>query len=186
MRLKETLIEGLYEILLSPRNDERGFFMRSYDKEFFVKAGLHREWVQENHSRSERKGIIRGLHMQMEPFLETKLVRCIAGEVFDVAVDLRKGLPTFGKWHGIILSAERKNAFYIPRGFAHGFCTLTEISEVIYKVDNWYSPKHERGIIWNDFDLSIEWPIKNPILSAKDQGNITLKQFLEYRLPRSD
>lgn len=166
--------------------DERGFFMRTYDKEFFVKTELHREWVQENHSRSEKKGIIRGLHMQEEPFSETKLVRCIVGEVFDVAVDLRKGFSTFGKWYAVILSAEKKNLLYIPRGFAHGFCTLTEISEVIYKVDNRYSPEHERGIIWNDPDISIEWPINNPMLSAKDQVNITLKQFLEHRLHLSD
>ncbi|HNR40756.1 MAG TPA: dTDP-4-dehydrorhamnose 3,5-epimerase [Bacteroidales bacterium] len=180
MEFRELEIKGVFEIVLSPHLDERGFFMRTYDAELFKKHGLHREWVQESHSRSERKGIIRGLHFQLEPYAETKLVRCIRGEIFDVAVDLRKGSKTFGKWEGIILSEENRKMLLIPRGFAHGFCTLTDISEVVYKVDSVYSPEHERGLIWNDPDLNIDWPEPNPVLSQKDKQNITLKQFMEH------
>jgi dTDP-4-dehydrorhamnose 3,5-epimerase len=180
MNINELSIPGVYEITLNPVNDNRGFFMRVYDVEVFKKYSLHREWVQENHSRSGKREIIRGLHFQTEPFTETKLVRCIRGSIFDVAVDIRKKSSTFGKWVGVELSEENKKMLYIPRGFAHGFCTITEISEVIYKVDNIYSPENERGIIWNDPDLNIKWPVINPILSAKDQKNITLKQFMEH------
>ncbi len=179
MEFHELEIAGLFEIILKPHVDERGFFMRAYDIEEFKKHGLNREWVQENHSRSERKGIIRGLHFQVEPFSETKLVRCVRGEIFDVVVDLRKGSRTFGKWHGINLSEENKKMFFIPRGLAHGFCTITEISEVVYKVDNFYSPEHERGLLWNDPDIAIDWPVTNPILSAKDHNNLTLNRLLE-------
>ncbi|MBP7507402.1 MAG: dTDP-4-dehydrorhamnose 3,5-epimerase [Prolixibacteraceae bacterium] len=179
MEFCELEIAGLFEIIPGPHFDERGFFMRAYDIDEFRNHGVHREWVQENHSRSERKGIIRGLHFQVNPYSETKLVRCIRGEIFDVAVDLRKGSKTFGKWHGISLSEENKKMFYIPRGFAHGFCTLTDISEVVYKVDNYYSAEHERGLLWNDADIAIEWPVKEVILSAKDQKNMTLKSLIE-------
>lgn len=178
MKFKELDIDGLFEIKLEHYVDERGFFMRTYDIDEFKKHGLQREWVQENHSLSKREGIIRGLHFQIEPFSETKLVRCIRGEIFDVAVDLRKRSKTFGKWKGIILSEENKMMFFIPRGFAHGFCTLSEISEVMYKVDNYYSPEHERGLIWNDPDLNIDWPVYDPILSAKDMNNLTIKEFV--------
>lgn len=181
MNIKELDIPGVFIIELNPVNDERGFFMRTYDNELFEKYGLHRQWVQENHSCSEKKGIIRGLHFQVEPYAETKLVRCIRGKIFDVAVDIRKDSPTFGKWTGVELSEENKKMLYIPRGFAHGFCTLTEISEVVYKVDNFYSPENERGIIWNDPDIDIDWPIKVPILSDKDRTNMTIKEFLECR-----
>lgn len=177
MKFRNLEIAGLIEILPIPQTDERGFFMRTFDSEEFKVNGLNREWVQENHSRSERKGIIRGLHFQLEPFDETKLVRCISGEIFDVAVDLRKGSSTFGKWQGIVLSAENKKMLFIPRGFGHGYCTLTVVSEVVYKVDNYYSPQHERGLIWNDPDLGIIWPVSDPLLSQKDRNNITLKQL---------
>jgi dTDP-4-dehydrorhamnose 3,5-epimerase len=180
MEFKELDIDGLFEINLKPHVDERGFFMRTFDNNEFKNNELQRDWVQENHSRSEKKGIIRGLHFQVEPYSETKLVRCIRGEIFDVAVDLRKGSKTFGKWHGVFLSEENKKMFFIPRGFAHGFCTLTDISEVVYKVDNFYSPEHERGLLWNDPDIAIEWPVTNPILSIKDQKNMTFKSFIEH------
>jgi dTDP-4-dehydrorhamnose 3,5-epimerase len=181
MEFRELDLEGVFEIILNPHVDERGFFMRTYDIEEFRTQGLLREWVQESHSRSEREGIIRGLHFQIQPFSETKLVRCLRGEIFDVAVDLRKGSKTFGKWAGIILSEEKMNMVFIPRGFAHGFCTLTDVSEVVYKMDNYYSPEHGRGLIWNDPDIGIDWPAKDPILSDKDSSNITLKEFLEHR-----
>jgi dTDP-4-dehydrorhamnose 3,5-epimerase len=179
MRISLLDIPGVFEISLNPRIDSRGFFMRTYDMELFKREGLQTAWVQENHSRSEKKGIIRGLHFQIEPFQETKLIRCIRGEVFDVAVDLRKDSAAFGKWVGVLLSEENKKMLYIPRGFAHGFCTMTDISEVIYKVDNFYSPAHERGLRWNDPDLKIEWPIQDVFLSNKDRNNLTLKEFLK-------
>ena len=152
--------------------------MRSYDTNDFNEKGLHKEWVQENHSCSTQKSIIRGLHLQMPPFSETKLIRCIKGKILDVFVDLREGSDTFGKWDSIELSAENKKIVFIPRGFAHGFCTLSQESEVIYKVDNIYSKNHEVGLIWNDKDLKIEWPIKKPILSKKDANNIAFVEFV--------
>lgn len=179
MRIKELNIQGVFEINLSPIGDSRGFFMRTYDLDLFKNFGLHREWLQENHSRSVSKHIIRGLHCQQYPFSETKLIRCIRGSIFDVAVDLRKESPTYGMWVGAELSEENKKMLYIPRGFAHGFYTLTEISEVVYKVDNVYSKEHEVGIIWNDKDIAIQWPKSTPILSEKDKNNITFEAFSE-------
>lgn len=179
MDIKERKIKGVYEIALKPIGDNRGFFMRTFDINEFNKFGLNKIWVQENHSRSTQKGIIRGLHFQLPPFTETKLVRCINGAVLDVFVDLRKDSLTFGQWDSIELSAENKKIIFIPRGFAHGFCTLTEESEILYKVDNMYNPKHELGILWNDTDLNIHWPIThNAILSEKDQKNLTFKEFV--------
>ena len=131
MEIIERKIKGVYEIQLKPIGDNRGFFMRTFDINEFNKYGLNKVWVQENHSRSTQKGIIRGLHFQLPPFSETKLVRCINGAVLDVFVDLRKNSPTFGQWDSIELSAENKKMIFIPRGFAHGFCTLTEESEVL-------------------------------------------------------
>ncbi len=179
MEIKQKKIKGVFEISLKPHQDNRGFFMRTFDDKIFREVGLERNWVQENHSRSEKKGIIRGLHFQLPPFTETKMVRCIRGAVWDVFVDLRKNSPTFGQWDGIELSAENKKMIFIPKGFAHGFCTLTEISEVVYKVDNYYAPEHERGLLWNDKTIGINWPVDKPILSAKDEKNMTLEEFIE-------
>ena len=181
MEFIEHRIKGVIEIKPNPIKDSRGFFMRTYDEKIFSDNNVKYNWVQENNSRSERKGIIRGLHFQLEPWAETKLIRCVRGEIFDVAVDLRKGSETFGRWLGINLSEENKKMLLIPRGFAHGFCTLSDLSEVVYKVDNYYSPDHEVGLIWNDPYIEIEWPVKDPELSAKDKINITLKEFLEHR-----
>lgn len=179
MEIKERELKGVFEIQLKPILDSRGFFMRAYDLNEMDKFGLHKIWAQENHSRSEEKGIIRGLHFQLPPFTETKLVRCLKGAILDVLVDLRKESPTFGQWDSIELSEENKKLIYIPRGFAHGFCTLTGISEVYYKVDNYYSKESERGLIWNDKDIQIQWSTNNPILSEKDEKNMTLEQFIE-------
>ncbi len=179
MKIFERNIKGVYEIQLSPIGDHRGFFMRTFDMNEFNKYGLNNIWVQENHSRSTQKGIIRGLHFQLPPFAETKLVRCITGAVRDVFVDLRKDSPTFGQWDSIELSAENKKVIFIPRGFAHGFCTLTEESEVFYKVDNFYSKENERGLLWNDPEIGIDWPVNDPVLSEKDKKNMTLAQFVE-------
>ena len=178
MEIKERELKGIIEITARPLVDERGFFMRVYDKKILAEFGISNEWVQENHSRSEKKGIIRGLHFQFPPYTETKLIRCIKGAILDVFVDLRKGSPTFGQWDSIILSEENKKMVLVPRGFAHGFCTLTEESEVLYKVDNYYAPEYEGGIIWNDTDIDINWPVKQPILSEKDKKNMTFKDFV--------
>ena len=181
MKIKERRIKDIYEITLSPIEDQRGFFMRTYAREIFEKYNIDRNWVQENHSRSRIKGIVRGLHFQFPPYSETKLVRCIRGSIFDVFVDLRKNTPTFGQWDSIELSGDNKKMIYIPRGFAHGFCTFTDDCEVLYKVDNFYKPEAEGGIIWNDKTLKISWPVDEPILSEKDANLPTFGEFVsEY------
>ncbi len=157
-------------ILITPKvfTDERGFFMEIYQKEEFVKAGITGEFVQQNHSKSV-KGVLRGLHYQKEPYAQAKLVRCIKGEIFDVAVDIRKNSPTLGKYVSAILSEENKNMLYIPRGFAHGFEVLSRKAEVVYNVDNIYSKGSESGILWSDHEIMVKWPIKRPLLSEKDK-----------------
>jgi dTDP-4-dehydrorhamnose 3,5-epimerase len=164
---KKLEIPGL--ILIEPKvfEDGRGFFMETYKMPDFSAAGVKENFVQENHSRSS-KGVLRGLHYQNPPFAQGKLVRAIRGKILDVAVDIRKGSPTWGKWVGVILSEKNRNTLYVPAGLAHGFCVLSEIAEVIYKTTNVYSAESEAGIIWNDEDLNIEWPVKEPILSEKD------------------
>ena len=177
MKIIERKLKGVFEIILEPHLDDRGFFMRTYDQKIFNKAGIHRDWVQENHSRSLKKGIIRGLHFQFPPFAEAKLVRCVKGAVFDVFVDLREGSPTLGKWDSIELSEENKKMILVPKGFAHGYCTLTDESDVLYKVDEFYHPESEGGILWDDPDLNIKWPVSKPVLSEKDKKNMTLSEF---------
>jgi len=177
-------LSGTFEIQPAPIRDERGFFMRTYDVALFEQAGLHRPWMQENHSRSERPGIIRGLHFQFPPFAETKLVRCVRGAVLDVFVDIRPDSPTFGQWDSLELSEGNQKMIFIPRGFAHGFCTLSDESEVLYKVDNAYNREHEGGLLWSDPELDIHWPTDAPILSEKDQKNWTWREFLEQHQAR--
>jgi len=157
-------------LLIEPTafGDQRGFFMETYNRREFEKLGLKDDFVQDNHSRSV-KGVIRGLHYQLRERAQAKLVRVIRGEIFDVAVDLREGSPYFGKWVGVRLSAENRLMLYIPEGFAHGFAVLSEEAEVLYKTSDFYSPQHERGIIWNDPEIGISWPVQNPILSEKDR-----------------
>lgn len=178
MEIKERELKGVFEISLKPMEDERGFFMRVFDDYIFDKFGINRKWVQENHSKSLKKGIIRGLHFQMTPYSETKLVRCTRGAVLDVFVDLRYNSNSFGEWISIELNEDNKKMIYIPRGFAHGFCTLSETSEVLYKVDNYYSKENEVGLLWNDPKLNINWPFDNPILSDKDKNNFKLEEFV--------
>ncbi|EIP1818864.1 dTDP-4-dehydrorhamnose 3,5-epimerase, partial [Salmonella enterica] len=138
---------------------ERGFFMESFNQKVFEEAvGRKIEFVQDNHSKST-KGVLRGLHYQVEPYAQGKLVRCIAGEVFDVAVDIRKDSETFGKWVGVNISSENKRQLWIPEGFAHGFLVLSDSADFLYKTSNYYSPIHERGIVWNDPTININWPI---------------------------
>ncbi|HII1831259.1 TPA: dTDP-4-dehydrorhamnose 3,5-epimerase [Escherichia coli] len=152
-------------------SDERGFFFESFNQKVFEEAvGRKVKFVQDNHSKSS-KGVLRGLHYQLEPYAQAKLVRCMVGEVFDVAVDIRKSSPTFGKWVGVNLSAENKHQLWIPEGFAHGFLVLSNTAEVLYKTNNYYNKKNERNIIWNDNTIDIDWPVLNinVILSTKDK-----------------
>lgn len=162
--------------LIEPKvhGDHRGFFMESYNEEMFKKMGIHQNFVQDNHSLSAEPGVLRGLHYQLDPKAQTKLVRVISGAIYDVIVDIRKSSPTFGQWIGVILSADNKRQLLVPRGFAHGFCTLVPQTQVIYKVDEYYSPENDRGILWNDPALNIDWPIRNPVLSDKDKKHPVL------------
>ncbi|QXB22133.1 dTDP-4-dehydrorhamnose 3,5-epimerase [Lelliottia amnigena] len=149
--------------------DDRGFFFESFNQHVFEEAvGRQVNFVQDNHSSSSM-GVLRGLHYQLNPFAQAKLVRCVRGAIFDVAVDLRKDSSTFGRWIGVELSADNKKQIWIPEGFAHGFIALEDDSEIIYKTNNFYSQECERAIIWNDANLSIEWPIQPDIISEKDK-----------------
>ena len=166
-------------ILVKPKifGDARGFFMETYKKTEFAKNGIDIEFVQDNHSKST-KGVLRGLHYQKEPKAQAKLVRCPYGKVFDVAVDIRKNSPYFGKWTGAILSAENKHMLYIPEGFAHGFVVLSDEAELFYKASDEYSPEHDRGIKWNDPDINIDWGIDfKPLVSEKDDRQPLLKEI---------
>lgn len=178
MKFSQGPIPGVFEITLDPRSDERGFFIRTFDVQVFELNSLKRYWVQENHSFTKKKGTIRGLHFQHPPHSETKLVRVSKGKIMDVFVDLRLSSPTFGEWNSVELSDENHKLLYIPRGFAHGFCTLTDNCDVHYKVDNFYIPESEDGILWNDPVLSISWPIQDPSISYKDSRLQTFNQFL--------
>lgn len=158
-------------LIIEPQvfGDERGFFMESWNQKVFNEAvGRDVGFVQDNHSRST-KGVLRGLHYQLPPFAQGKFVRCVVGEVFDVAVDIRNSSPTFGKWVGVHLSSENKRQMWIPEGFAHGFLVLSEVAEFLYKTTNYYAPDHERCIRWDDPTLAIHWPLTGtPILSKSD------------------
>jgi len=170
MKVVETNLKGVLVVEPAVFGDHRGWFMESYNDEKFKEAGIDINFVQDNQSFSATKGTLRGLHYQLDPKAQTKLVRCTRGAIYDVAVDIRKGSPTFGKWFGIELSAENKKQLLVPKGFAHGFMTITDDVEVQYKVDELYAPDCDRGIIWNDPTIGIEWPIEiTPVLSEKDQ-----------------
>jgi dTDP-4-dehydrorhamnose 3,5-epimerase len=169
MKITPLKIPGSFAIALEARGDARGYFMRTYDEAVFAEHGLPTRWVQMNESRSAIAGTIRGLHFQRPPHTETKLVRCTAGALLDVFVDLREASPTYGQWDAVELVAERHNAVVVPRGCAHGFCSLAPDSVVNYMVDNFYTPGAEEGVRWNDTDLAIAWPLKGqPTISAKD------------------
>ena len=164
-------------VLIEPKTfkDERGFFMESYKYSEFADFGIKDKFVQDNHSKSV-KNVLRGLHFQTLPKAQAKLVRCVKGEIFDVVVDIRKESPTYSKWIGEILSEENKKELFIPIGFAHGFCVLSDEAEIIYKSSNEYSPENESAIAWNDPTINIAWPIKNPIVSEKDSKNSSLEK----------
>jgi len=176
MRFTPTAIPDV--IIIEPKifADERGFFLEGYQKKSFSEAGIPFDFVQDNHSKSQQ-GVLRGLHYQIQQ-PQGKLVRVIAGEIFDVAVDIRKSSTTFGKWVGDYLSAENKRMFWVPAGFAHGFYVTSPTAEVLYKTTDYYAPQWERSIAWNDLTINIDWPLhgKTPILSTKDEAGKLLNE----------
>lgn len=175
LKFKQTSIADIFIIEPEIFGDSRGFFMETYNENEFTKNGLDYVFVQDNQSKSH-KGVLRGLHFQKE-HPQAKLVRVVEGEVFDVAVDLRKGSKTYGKWVGVVLSEENKKMFMIPRGFAHGFVVLSETAQFVYKCDDFYHPEDEGGIMYNDPDINIEWPYKGDVeLSEKDKKHPLLKE----------
>ncbi len=177
MQVEATQLPGV--LIITPRvfTDPRGFFFESYNQEMFHQHGIETVFVQDNHSKSAR-GTLRGLHFQVQPAAQVKLIRVVRGVVWDVAVDIRIGSPAFGQWVGVELSAENFRQLYIPVGFAHGFCVLSEEAEVLYKTSHVYSPAHELGIRWDDPALKVAWPIDEPLLSGRDQRAGTLADYL--------
>lgn len=170
-------LRGAWAVEAKPVGDERGYFVRTYTEDLFVERALQTDWVQENQSRSARRGTIRGLHFQVPPHAETKLVRVVRGAIFDVLVDLRRASPTYGRWEALELTAENFRMAYVPRGFAHGFCTLADDSVVVYKVDAAYAPDAEGGLPWDDADIGIAWPTDEPIVSERDYGHAPFRSF---------
>jgi dTDP-4-dehydrorhamnose 3,5-epimerase len=169
-------------ILIKPdvHADNRGFFLESYTHAKFAESGINTVFVQDNHSLSAEKGVLRGLHFQTPPYAQSKLIRVTRGAIYDVVVDVRKASSTYGKWLGFDLTVENFQMLFVPAGFAHGFCTLVENTEVQYKVDYLYSPKNDSGIRWNDPDIAVTWPVANPILSKKDGE---LQFFRDFKSP---
>ena len=176
MEIIKTSIEGLLIIKPDVFKDERGYFFESYNRERFAKEGLTMNFVQDNESKSS-KGVLRGLHFQKPPYAQGKLVRVVKGSVMDVAVDLRKDSPTYGKWESVVLSEDNKLQFWIPEGFAHGFVTLEDETVFNYKCTNIYNKESEGSLLWNDPDINIDWNIENPILSEKDKVSPLFKNF---------
>jgi len=177
MKVTKTELEGVLIIEPDVHGDHRGWFTESYNKQEFLKHGIDIDFVQDNHSFSAQKGTLRGIHFQIEPKAQTKLVRCTRGKVLDVAVDLRKESPTFKKWIYIELSTDNHVQLLIPKGFGHAFLTLSEETEIQYKVDEYYSKEHDRSVVFNDTDLNINWNVYNPILSDKDKIAPSLKSI---------
>ena len=181
MNVIKTNLEGV--LLIEPKvfGDQRGFFMETFQAERYRQSGIDVEFVQDNLSCSTR-GVLRGLHYQLN-FPQAKLVSVIRGEVFDVVVDIRKGSPSYGQWYGAVLNGENHRQLYVPHGFAHGFCVLSETVYFQYKCTDYYHPEDEIGVIWNDPAIGIEWPIDDPVLSVKDQGLTTLGELDQAMLP---
>lgn len=175
MKIIKTKLDGVVVIEPTVYGDHRGFFMESFNERVLREQGFEVHFVQDNHSLSVAEGTLRGLHYQLDPMSQTKLVRVLTGSIYDVVVDIRRGSPTYGQWASFELSAENKKQLLIPRGFAHGFCTTSPDTEVLYKVDQYYAPELDRGILWNDPDLNINWPVSEPILSDRDARHPRLK-----------
>lgn len=178
MKIQPAGLPGAFLIEPTVHEDERGFFMETFRQNVFTEAGIAAEFVQDNHSLS-RQGTLRGLHYQiLHP--QGKLVRVVRGEVFDVAVDLRRSSPTFGRWVGMVLSQTNHLQLYVPPGCAHGFCVLSDVAEFLYRCTDYYHPEHERTVLWNDPQLGIEWPVRDPILSPKDRRAVPLVEAVCY------
>ncbi len=177
MKITETELSGAFLLEPDVYTDERGFFLESYSLESFDALGITARFVQDNYSFSRKRGVLRGLHFQYPPHSQAKLVWAVTGAVFDVIVDLRENSETRGRWISVELSSSPMRMLYVPRGFAHGFCTLTDDTRVLYKVDNAYAPEADGGIRWDDPDLGVTWPVTRPILSAKDGKLPLLKQI---------
>jgi len=176
MKFIESKLTGVFILEPTIYGDHRGWFMETYSDSRFKEVGKNLNFVQDNHSFSAERGTLRGLHYQLDPKAQAKLVRCTKGAIYDVAVDIRQGSPNYGNWFGIELTSDNKKQLLIPQGFAHGFITLTDNVEVQYKVDEIYAPECDRGIIWNDPEINIKWPIDvRPILSEKDEMAPLLK-----------
>lgn len=175
--VSETELDGV--LIVEPKvfGDNRGWFMETYSRRDFEDAGITAEFVQDNRSFSSKKGIIRGLHFQRNPMCQAKLLTCLKGEILDVAVDLRKDSPTYKKWISVKLTAENKKQIFIPKGFAHGFLTLTDDVEIMYKCDELYSPECDGGIRFDDPEIGVEWGVENPLLSEKDKNAPYLKDI---------
>lgn len=174
-----TAIPDVFMIAPKVFGDDRGFFLESYNRRSMAALGIDLDFVQDNHSRSAR-GVLRGLHYQVKQ-PQGKLVRVVAGEIYDVAVDLRRASPTFGQWAGMTLSAENKRMAWVPPGFAHGFYVVSESAEVLYKATDYYAPEHERSLLWNDSALAIDWPLSGePLLSEKDRKGLPLAEAEVY------
>jgi len=181
LSIKETELPGVIIIESDLYPDHRGFFRELYHKEKYSAAGLKSEFVQDNHSRSV-KGVLRELHYQLRN-PQGKLVTALSGEIFDVAVDIRAGSPNFGKWTGVHLSPQSSRQIYIPPGFAHGFCVLSDTADVVYKCTGLYSPGDEHGLLWSDEGVNIDWPVSQPIVSEKDKAYLELKKIPAGLLP---
>ncbi len=181
-RFIETSLPGVIVIEPQVFKDPRGFFLETFQHKKYADGGIDKHFVQDNLSHSQ-KGTLRGLHYQLG-HAQAKLVYVVRGSIFDVAVDIRRGSPAFGKWVGVHLSDENKKQIYVPEGFAHGFCVLSDTADVIYKCTDFYSPADERGVFWADPTIHIDWPVDHPILSEKDSRNSNLKDIDEIDLPR--
>jgi dTDP-4-dehydrorhamnose 3,5-epimerase len=179
MKFTEHKIKGVFEINLEPAQDNRGFFMRTYDEAIFKELGLNRRWVQENHSFSRQKGTVRGLHFQFPPNAEVKLVRAVSGEIFLAWVDIRKGSPTLGQWESTSVSDSNGRMMYVPEGFALGMCTLTENCTLLYKMGDYYTPDKQGAVKWDDPEIGIKWPVVNPVISQKDSEAKSFREFIK-------
>lgn len=175
MKLIKTAIDGVFEVEPQVFGDNRGWFYESYSKEKFEKIGIKADFVQDNRSFSAQKGTLRGLHCQTNPMAQAKLITCLRGAILDVAVDIRKGSPTYMKWVAVELNEENKKMLFLPKGCLHGFVTLSENVEVTYKVDEYYSPQNDRSVCFNDPEIGVDWGITDPILSEKDKKAPLLK-----------
>jgi len=182
LRFIKTTLPGVLLIEPDVFADARGFFMETHHQRKYGEAGIDRPFVQDNRSHSKRF-VLRGLHYQLH-HPQGKLVYVVSGEIFDVAVDIRRGSPTFGRWEGLYLSSENKRQLFVPEGFAHGFCVMSETADVLYKCTDFYRPDDERGIVWTDPTIDIVWPVDAPLLSSRDSGYPPLQEIPDHLLPR--